>query len=692
MRKHFVTWLFLIIVVSGFLFLTAPVYAQFGFIEHTVSDTFHEASSICGADLDNDGDMDILAGGVTTGATSWFENDGSMSFTEHVLSSVFSPRDVKVADMDGDSDLDPVAVSWDDSGIHWWENMGDGQFEEHAVTDDLPEGHTIDLADYDDDGDIDILCAAFNSGFFWFENDGDAQFSEHLIGGVGRGTTCILGRDLDTDGDCDVIGVCYAANSIYWYEDGETQTTVVSGLGGAHWIDVADFDGDGDNDIICAAYLQGTVEYIENIGSQIFVSTTVLEFQGTSWIQAIDMDLDGDFDILVSAEIADEIKWLENMGPGEFVAHDIGEGFDQGYGAHGLDFDLDGDIDVLGAADAINWIAWWENDTGMAKAVDVQVTPNHGLPLQDTVQITASIMNPDTNYLQVSALYASMDDAVSETVELYDDGQHGDGEAEDNCWGAGLLLPEYEDVYAIDVIVDNLDTGESHPLRNAACFTTIGPVIFDHLINVSSPDTIPNPGERMMFLLELRNSGVSGTASQVSSTVTIQDTLMTFSDGSSSTMVNFPDLDAGEADHHSGVLMMDIHEEFPPDTDIHLEVTTSLYGHPFWTETVLIHVYGESGTVEQTANLPSEFRLLPPYPNPFNSQTRISVELPSPSRLTIEVFDLLGREVVTIAHGRYNAGLHDFLFHPNGLGSGVYYVHVETLEYGDAIQKIILVK
>lgn len=79
-----------------------------------------------------------------------------------------------------------------------------------------------------------------------------------------------------------------------------------------------------------------------------------------------------------------------------------------------------------------------------------------------------------------------------------------------------------------------------------------------------------------------------------------------------------------------------------------------------------------TGTGSTGSEQPGSFRLGQNFPNPFNPQTRIEVDLTEDSKITLEVFDLLGRKVGQIAGGRYSSGRHIFAFDAVGLSSGVY--------------------
>jgi hypothetical protein len=88
---------------------------------------------------------------------------------------------------------------------------------------------------------------------------------------------------------------------------------------------------------------------------------------------------------------------------------------------------------------------------------------------------------------------------------------------------------------------------------------------------------------------------------------------------------------------------------------------------------------------------PSQFSLFPSQPNPFNSQTRITFDLPRASDVRLGVFDLLGRRVASLAEGRMDAEIHSVVFDGGRLPSGVYLCQLEV-GGSSAVQKLILLK
>lgn len=66
--------------------------------------------------------------------------------------------------------------------------------------------------------------------------------------------------------------------------------------------------------------------------------------------------------------------------------------------------------------------------------------------------------------------------------------------------------------------------------------------------------------------------------------------------------------------------------------------------------------------------------LLAPYSNPFNPATVVPFMLPSSSHVTIEVYDMIGRKVATLADKFFEAGTYHLQFDAGNLSSGVYFI------------------
>jgi len=85
----------------------------------------------------------------------------------------------------------------------------------------------------------------------------------------------------------------------------------------------------------------------------------------------------------------------------------------------------------------------------------------------------------------------------------------------------------------------------------------------------------------------------------------------------------------------------------------------------------------------------SLFKLQQNYPNPVNSTTRISYELPESVFVTLKVFDCQGREVSTLVNGLQSAGSQSVQFNASNLRNGVYFYKIDAGQYHDAKKLII---
>ncbi len=92
------------------------------------------------------------------------------------------------------------------------------------------------------------------------------------------------------------------------------------------------------------------------------------------------------------------------------------------------------------------------------------------------------------------------------------------------------------------------------------------------------------------------------------------------------------------------------------------------------------------------SNLPDHFSLQPAYPNPFNPMTNVTVFLPATENLKLQVYNIAGQRVATLADGVYGQGKHGFAFNAADLSSGIYFVCATTQNRSSVTQKIILMK
>lgn len=94
---------------------------------------------------------------------------------------------------------------------------------------------------------------------------------------------------------------------------------------------------------------------------------------------------------------------------------------------------------------------------------------------------------------------------------------------------------------------------------------------------------------------------------------------------------------------------------------------------------------------EQLSNVPSDFRVEQNYPNPFNPSTTIKFSIPTNTRLSLKVYNMLGQEVATLADGEFGAGTYSVQWNATGFASGVYFYRLQAGNRAET-KKLMLLK
>ena len=238
-----------------------------------------QARAVAAADLDGDGDKDVLTASGTefNQKIAWYENLGGGSFGGQVVidssASFRYPTDVCAADLDGDGDLEVLATSLFDDTVAWFENLGSGAFGPRRVVVSPPNSClSVEAADLDDDGDLDVLFSSEdNPSVAWCENLGGGSFSvPNVLVAIGFNSSDAKAMDLDCDGDLDVVGASRSPDRVVWLENlggGNfgPQMTITTSAQSTRCLAVGDLTGDGYPEVVSASFGDNTVAWYENL-------------------------------------------------------------------------------------------------------------------------------------------------------------------------------------------------------------------------------------------------------------------------------------------------------------------------------------------------------------------------------------------------------------------------------------------
>ena len=372
-------------------------------VEEAVDPLFNGAHGVFAADIDGDGDLDLAGASRNDNDIVYYENvigeGGVGNWNKNILATAFSSaRGVAAADVDGDGDVDVLGASSTLGELAWWENETvhrSATFPiENVLDDSLNGARSVDSGDLDGDGDRDLVVIARDAGTVsWWKNlDRGISWVENIIATVegGFGSTPDPGEpgsedltmdevsvavgDIDDDGDEDFVIAVESVDDVLWYEntngDGSlwTEKIISTSFLGARQAVLADVDGDGDLDVLGAAAVAKDVTWFENDGNGGTWTAHIVEdnYDRASSVTAADIDGDGDLDVVGAADTIDDITWWQNQnGTGTMWSAEII--IDPNYSGAAYvdvaDVDGDGDVDVLGAAEGGDEVTWWENDT-----------------------------------------------------------------------------------------------------------------------------------------------------------------------------------------------------------------------------------------------------------------------------------------------------------------------------------------
>jgi hypothetical protein len=292
------------------------------------------------ADLDNDGDYDLLIG--RDGAAVYFyRNTGTPAVPAWTIdNTIFSVvetinywKDPVFCDLDGDNDQDLI-YGTSNGNLFFYENTGsisDPQYQYNPAYFKVIKASgssTVSFADYDNDGDFDLLSGSPYNGLVYAVNNGSSSAplfdtASVIFSGISPGFRCSpVFIDIDNDMDYDIVsGYSGGTLKLYINNNGTfTENTTMFANVFVNYQSVpafADIDGDNDPDLLVGSEDAGNTKFYLNDGNNNFTQNTTI-FSGVSFPSFCrpafaDIDNDGDFDLFIG-RLSGSVNFYENTG------------------------------------------------------------------------------------------------------------------------------------------------------------------------------------------------------------------------------------------------------------------------------------------------------------------------------------------------------------------------------------------
>ncbi len=345
------------------------------------------------ADINRDGDTDLLVVNAVSNTLTRFRGNGDGSFSTGVdFATGASPVALLAVDFDLDGDLDVAVANRDDNTLSIFGGVGDagGRLLDPVTYATGTNPQWMCSGDFDGDGYLDLATSnKISDNFSLLLNDQVGGFLPAVNYAAGNGTNRIACADLNNDGHLDIVCTNILSNeaSIFLNLGSGVfaDATHISGIIYPRSVHCADVDSDGDIDVVIA--VTNAILLLRNRGDATFKDPEAfyggLKAQST---RPTDIDGDGRLDLVASDVATDKVMVAINDGAGGFYTPTI---FDTGNGPDHLvtaDFDNDGELDIATA----NY--YGDDVSVLLNGAIESATPE--MPTIASTQLLANVPNP----------------------------------------------------------------------------------------------------------------------------------------------------------------------------------------------------------------------------------------------------------------------------------------------------------
>jgi hypothetical protein len=313
---------------------------------------------------------------------------------------------------------------------------------------------------------------------------------------------------------------------------------------------------------------------------------------------------------------------------------------------------------------------------------DFTVVNPYVRPGIDSLVVTGILNNPANHAMSTQVTITNSVGTVLDSALMKNDGLHGDGLPGDSIWGAYLRAPSAEEFYTLNESVSDQTLGSMRQLPALKLFTTAGPIV---CIGETSA-VVPQWGQIVGFRFKIRNDGKSSPAYAVTGKIRSLDTSASIMFDNS---FDIGDFSPGQ-ERLSSTVSIKFSSFATGKRNLSFEISFSSSSIEYWRDTILISVDNPTNVAENET-IPLKFLLEQNYPNPFNPSTMISYQLPVISKVTLKIYDVLGREVAALVNEEQTAGWKEVQWNASGVSSGIYFYKLKAGSYVN-VKKMLVVK
>ncbi|MCB2213103.1 T9SS type A sorting domain-containing protein [bacterium] len=654
------------------------------FEAHTLISNSAQAFTFSVSDFDNDSDLDLLVAGTTgwpigVGRVYWLEATGDGYITTHQLLEDATFERVVAADLDNDGDMDLITAEQTLEDPYYrlvpYENNGDFTFTAHDVLAVGSNRVQIYCVDMDLDGDLDLVPSYFYATPYnytlWYRAEGGFSYTpqEYTELGISESVACVA--DIDEDGDPDLI--LQGAPTAAYINDGSGNLTaeVISTFSANLCADVADLDGDGSLDIVhgtrCDELVWSKRSFVEQPITEFALANSVSNFGGYS--EPNELLPSGEFpkgsgiyyfwgcDFWVGAKTGDEHHVSHSdYGNYEFQPSESGGGGRP-------------DHEHVTLGDGV-----WQYECSYDDFEPVGGHTPLGLQVDQTVIAPRSWQGPvgahlvqqtltNTSNTQLDSVYAGW--KFDMDLASGPNGDPDDPHIDDMC----SYDPDTQIAYMWDSDDPQTpwdDTGEFGWIPGYAGIKLLDGPTETAAFQWWDWDGDPATDlEKFQYMAGI-HPGSNGAFKAEPDTVWDYRVLIT-----------------------TGPFTL------MPGESVDLAMTYAVgYGFDGLVDTTteMENFWLSAPETQQGSQQPLTLSLGDPYPNPFNASVMIPFQLDQRGHATIAVTDILGRRVATLLNGVRSPGQHRVTFTGDDLASGVYFVTLTSGERSTQARKVVFMK